>query len=246
MHMTTKSESLPGIHVDQMILNERLAHLVQVIARRCPTCRVRLNHNDKTMLSLRGNRQGGSVVSVHVGMLHHPDALEDLPAWIASHGRRSTPRLRQTLQTVWREQRQLQKIADQTHFPLLEPVTVPFDLSNALRFVHGAWFAHLSLPEIRWGRQSPQRTLSSIRFACYRSRPQPVIVVNPRIAQRWVAKIFAEHVLYHELCHHAQANAPMRSESPHSQRFRRWESQYPHHALAIEWERRHLERFLHG
>ena len=240
------AQSPLGAQVDQTILHERLAHLVSVIALRCPTCRVRLNHNDKTMLSLRGNRQGGSVVSLHVGLLHYPDALEDLPAWIASHGRRSTPRLRETLQTVWREQRQQEIIKHETPFPVLEPVSVPFDLTNALRFVHGAWFAHLSLPEIRWGRQSPRRILSSIRFACYRSRPKPVIVVNPRLAQPWVAKIFAEHVLYHELCHHAQAHAPLRGESPHSQRFRRWESQYPHHALAAEWERRHLERFLHG
>jgi hypothetical protein len=223
---------------------ERLTALMEVLAQQCPTCHLRLNHNAKTMLSLRG-RQGGSVVSVHVGLLDHPEALSELPAWIASHGRRTTSRLRETLQLVWREQRQRQ-ITQRVSVPDLEPIPTPFDLRGLFDVVHGTWFSHLPKPALRWARSSPSRTLSSIRFGCYRRRPTPAIVINPRLARPWVARIFVEHVLYHELCHHAQAHAPIRGEPPHSRRFRHWESQYPHHELATAWERQHLERFLNA
>lgn len=221
---------------------ERCERLVRELAVRCPGCRVRLNRNTKTMLSLRG-RQGGCVVSVHIGLFDHEDALADLPAWIASHGRRTTQRLRQALQTVWRDQRRDAIAVERATFPLLEAIPVPFDLVGEFDRIHATWFAHLPKPTVRWGRHSPRRTLTSIRFACYRRRPREV-VVNPRLARPWVARIFVEHVLYHELCHHAQACTPIRGEPPHSRRFRQWEARYPHHDLALAWERLHLERFL--
>ncbi len=219
----------------------RLQGLLTTLSQTCPTCRLRLNRNAKTMLSLRG-RQGGSVVSVHIGLLTHPEVLSDIPGWVLSQGRRTTPRLRQTLQLVWREQRH-QQAAQVAHLEL-DPIPLPFDLVGMFTHVHRTWFSHLPRPAIRWARQSPQRTLNSIRFACYRRRPQAAVVVNPRLARPWVARLFVEHVLYHELCHHAQAHAPIRGESPHSRRFREWESQYPHHALATAWESQNLDRFL--
>ena len=242
------NQSAPAIVDTNFNGNEiqRRLHLDRLhteLALRCPTCRLRLNHNAKTMLSLRV-RQGGSVVSVHVGLLDHPEALGELPEWIASNGRRTSPRLRQALQDVWREQRQRHVATVPITLPVLETLAEGFDLQAVFAQVHGTWFPHLSSPVVRWGRHSPRRRLTSIRFACYRSRPQPAIVVNPRLAHPWVARIFLDHVLYHELCHHAQANAPIRGEPPHSRRFRQWEAQYPHHELARTWERLHLERFL--
>lgn len=230
----------------ELLRRERLEHVLREIARRCPTCQVRLNHNANTMLSLRHRRQGGSVVSMHVGLLDHAVAVRDLPDWVASHGRRISQDLRNALQSVWRDQRRAEIIREPSNLPTLETIPVPFDLAEMLAQVHGTWFGHLPRPAIRWARSSPRRTLTSIRFACYRARPQAVIVVNPRLARPWVARIFAEHVLYHELCHHAQACAPIRGEPPHSRRFRAWETQYPHHELATAWERVHLERFLVG
>jgi hypothetical protein len=197
------------------------------------------------MLSLRRHR-GGSVVSVHVGLLEHGDAIEDLPEWVASNGRRTSERLRQALQTVWHDQRRHALIRAPVALPELDYLPASFDLRAVFDRVHATWFPHLTKPAIHWGRNSPRRRLASIRFACYRSRPQPSIVVNPRLALPWVPRIFVEHVLHHELCHHAQASAPIRGESPHSPRFRRWEAGYPHHDLAKTWERVNLERFLLG
>jgi predicted SprT family Zn-dependent metalloprotease len=230
----------------EQLRRERFEHVFREITRRCPTCTIRLNRNAKTMLSLRHRRQGGSVVSVHVGLLDHPVAIRDLPDWVASHGRRITQDLRNALQAVWRDQRRAELVREPSVLPPLETIPAPFDLAGMLAQVHSTWFSHLPCPAIRWARSSPQRTLISIRFACYRARPQAMIVVNPRLARPWVARIFAEHVLYHELCHHAQACAPIRGEAPHSRRFRAWETQYPHHELAVAWERVHLERFLGG
>lgn len=235
--------AIDGRMSDETIRRQRLEWLHAELALRCPTCRLRLNRNGKTMLSLRG-RQGGSVVSVHIGLLDHPQALAELPAWIASNGRRTSPHLRQALHEVWRAQRQRSLSRSPMVLPDLETIPAPFDLGGFFAEVHRTWFPHLTKPAIGWGRSSPRRTLTSIRFACYRSGPHPSIVVNPRLARPWVARIFVEHVLYHELCHHAQASAPIRGEPPHSRRFRQWEAQYPHHELARTWERFHLERFF--
>ncbi len=243
MNQSSPTFSDAELAVSEAQRRQGLDRLHAELALRCPTCRLRLNRNGKTMLSLRG-RQGGSVVSVHVGLLEHPEALAELPGWILSNGRRTSPRLRQALQEVWREQRQRSLVIAPVELPALETLPTSFDLHAVFTLIHGAWFPHLTKPAIRWGRHSPRRRLTSIRFGCYRSRPQPAIVVNPRLAQPWVARIFLDHVLYHELCHHAQASAPIRGEPPHSRRFRQWEAQYPHHELAQMWERLHLERFL--
>lgn len=245
MNQSSPAITDTALAVSEAQRRQRLDHLHAELALRCPTCRLRLNRNGKTMLSLRG-RQGDSVVSVHVGLLDHPDALAELVGWITSNGRRTSPRLRQALQDVWREQRQRSVTITPADLPALETLPTSFDLRAEFALVHGTWFPHLTKPSIRWGRNSPRRRLTSIRFACYRSRPQPVIVVNPRLAQPWVPKVFVEHVLYHELCHHAQASAPIRGEPPHSRRFRQWEAQYPHHEIARIWERLHLDRFLSG
>jgi hypothetical protein len=224
---------------------EQLERLVTTLQRTAPGCRLRLNRNRKTMLSLRG-RPGGWTISLHIGLLDHPQALEELPGWIASRGHQPMPRLRRILQTVWAQARDEHLAEARSALPEtgLAPLGRPLDLDQALDHVHRTWFAHLSRPVIRWARNHGGRTLTSIRFGCYRSRPLALITINPRLARPWVPWVFIEHVLHHELCHHAQACAPVRGERAHSPRFRAWERQYPHHQLALTWERLHLERLM--
>ena len=207
---------------------------------------VRLNRNQRTLLSLRGQRHGGWTVSLHVSLLDHPVALADIPAWVGTRGRVSSPTLRQTLQTVWSEQHRI--IVSSTEEPgplppMLQPLGAALDLEVALGHVHRTWFPQLSRPAIAWGKASHRR-LSHIRFGSYRRAPSPLIRIHPRLGRPWIARAFIEHVLFHELCHHAQACSPLRSEPAHSPRFRAWERSYPHHDLALSWERQHLVRLL--
>jgi hypothetical protein len=226
---------------------------VPVLAAACavalPGCTLRLNRNRRTMLSLRGHAGGRWTLSVHVRLLGDPRASAELPSWCASHGRRTSAALRQALRDAWLAAQataacdapgQDGTAAAQDLLVLGGPVDLPAELER----LHAGWFGHLPQPEIRWSRRAHRR-LSHIRFGSYR-RDRALICLHPRLDQPWVARIFVEHVIFHELCHHAQACAPLRREPPHSPRFRAWERSYPHHDAALAWERRNLARLLDG
>ena len=206
---------------------------------------VRINRNQRTLLSLRGSRWQGLRLSLHEGLLDHPQALAEIPAWVRAHGRATGPILRSAIDTVFRG-----LAAERRRQPLLipefAPLAGPVDLPTLYHEVHTQWFPDLSRPAITWGprrRLAPQRR---IRFAAYHRRKPPHIVVNRLLDQPWVAREFVAYVLYHELCHHAQACDPIRGETPHSARFKAWEARYPRFRELLLWEKAHLDRFLSG
>ncbi len=221
--------------------DERLTAFVRALRTASFAGEVRINYNRNTLLSLRGARGSGLRLSIHRELLDEATALPHLVAWAAGLGRRVSPELRALLDSVGRRLR----AARQADAPALElePLGAPLDLDQAVSAVHARWFAHLSLPAITWSRQR-HHARRNVRFACYHRGPPPLVSVSPRLGQAWVAKLFVEYVLFHELCHHAQACTPIRGENAHSARFKRWERSYPHYELALRWEREHLDRFL--
>jgi hypothetical protein len=120
-----------------------------------------------------------------------------------------------------------------------------FDFAAALARIHAEHFPALPAIPLRWQRDPGERRLRSIRYGAYHRRER-TLSLHPRLRRPWVAQVFVEHVLYHELCHHAQACAPQRGERSHSARFRAWERAFPGHEMALAWERRHVQRMLAG
>ncbi len=237
------------IDSDDLIKSQQ-AWLMTWLQRHQPTCRLRINNNRSTMLSMRAEKHG-YVVSVHERLFGHPLAIHELPTWIASRGRKTSSLLRQALMDVFHDQRQQggskeQLKKERAVFPALSAPTQPLDLDGALDHVHSTWFGAISRPLVVWGRDPGARNLSSIRFGSYRRRPSPFITLHPRLRRTWVPWIFIEHVLFHELCHHRQFCEPIRGEAQHSVRFRSWERAYPQHQLANDWQRLYLEFILHG
>lgn len=219
--------------------------LADALARLPRPVGVRLNRNRRLLVSLR--MEGGKpIVSVHEGLLQYPDALDDLIAWIARGGRGRHPVLRQAMRTVFDQmQAQQRQGVDVPALPPLPTVGVdPLPLDLWFNRIHGTWFAHVPRPSVGWSRSTGNRPQQHIRFGCYRQRPSPLITLHPKLALPWVAVCFVEHVIFHELCHHAQACRPIRGETAHSDRFRSWERRYPQHELALAWEKAHLHRFL--
>ena len=119
------------------------------------------------------------------------------------------------------------------------------DPHAVLKQLHANWFAHLTLPRLVMARQNHKRRQRRIHFATYH-RTAATIRLHPRMVEPWVASLFLDYVLFHEMCHHAQAASPLRGETPHSGRFRTWEARFPQLDLALRWERDHLHRFLGG
>jgi hypothetical protein len=127
----------------------------------------------------------------------------------------------------------------------LPAIGADFDFAAALARIHRDFFPALPPVALRWQRDPGERRLRSIRYGAYHRRDRSVSL-HPRLRRAWIAQVFVEHVLYHELCHHAQACAPQRGERSHSPRFRAWEREFPGHELAMAWERRQVQRMLAG
>jgi hypothetical protein len=203
---------------------------------------LRLNRNQRVFISLRGSRRGGMRLSLHQDLLRYSAALADLPRWVAAGGHTPSPPIRSALDDLGRNLRQDRLAAGE---PLaLEPLAGRLDLHAAFARIHGTHFGHISRPAVDWGRGRRLAPRRHVRFATYRRRPSPLVLVNPRLDQPWVARLFVDFVLFHELCHHAQACAPVRGENAHSPRFRAWERTFPGFADATRWERENLDRFL--
>lgn len=204
---------------------------------------IRINHNQRTLLSLRGSRAEGIRLSLHQGLLDHPAALAELPAWIRGRGRVPGAALKQAIDTVFMSLAKKRR-GDPTTAPAFEPLDGPLDLEALYAHIHAHWFPKLTRPPIFWGPRLRPMRRRHIRFAAYHSRPQARIIVNRLLDQAWVAREFVAYVLYHELCHHAQACDPVRGEHPHSPRFKEWEARYPRFHELLLWEKSHLDRFL--
>ncbi len=222
-------------------LDPRVAELVEQLKGLVVS--VRLNDNDRTLLSLRGSHREGIRLSLHHGLLAHPKALAELPAWIRGHGRKPGPALKEAIDSVFSALASHRR-SDPVLAPHFESLGGPVDLLGLYLSIHAQWFPKLSCPPIAWGRHLSLKRRRHIRFAAYHRRPAARIVVSRLLDQPWVAREFVAYVLYHELCHHAQACDPVRGETPHSARFKAWEARYPRFGELLAWEKAHLDRFL--
>ncbi|MFW5830088.1 MAG: hypothetical protein ACOCXA_07480 [Planctomycetota bacterium] len=207
--------------------------------------RLRTNRNRRTLVSLRDQRSGPPVLSVHEDLLRggDPAVVDDLLRFAHDRGGGSYPAMQLAMQEVVtdpprRHALRFEALRD------LPPIGPGFDFETCFRAIHARYFPQLSRPFFRWSRNPGTRRLRSMRFGTYVRRPHPAVRLCPRLAQPWIARVFVEHVLHHELCHHAQASSPRPGEMPHSERFRAWERGFPHLDLALAWEAAHLKQLL--
>jgi hypothetical protein len=198
---------------------------------------IRLTHNRRLLLGLRGVRGRAVTLSIHHDLASQREHWNDLVRWVAAGGRELSRTLRAAMDEVFARQQRALPLPD------LAPLGGPCDLPAIARHVHGTWFPHLAPVPVVWGRNAPAGRRRQIRFGSYRRRPAG-ITVHPLVDQPWVAYRFIEFILFHEYCHHAQACRPQPGETAHSARFRAWEARYPHRDVALAWERAALPRFL--
>lgn len=217
----------------------QLAEDLLALLRPWSVVAVRVTRNRRLIIGVRGSPRTGLRLGIHADLLAQRQVWAEIAAWIGGRERRPTPSLQQAIDAVFNAQRERLISAA----PDLEPIGEKADMDHLLDQVQRTWFPHLSRPALTWGRRAPQRRRRHIRFACYRRSP-PTIVVSPLVDQPWVARRFLEYLLFHELCHHAQACRPIPGESAHSARFQAWERRYPHWQQVLAWEQAHLERFL--
>lgn len=223
-----------------------LQALTVAVAALEPRLMVRINRNRRVLLSVRWQDRRSGTLSVHAALLDDAVALAEIPRWIRQGGSTARfPGITAALRRVGglleeRERLRAPSLGD------LVPLGGPLPLATLFDRIHATWFPHLSKPAVGWARDAWRPGQRQIRFGCYHRSPEPRVTLHPRLDQPWVALVFVEHVLFHELCHHAQASRPVRGEGMHSPRFRAWERRYPHHEQALAWERAHLRHLLEG
>lgn len=202
-----------------------------------PGVAVRVRRARRTLLSLHRDRGGRVSLGIDPRVLLNPDHSVLIVDWVRRGGRGGVgATLRTALTGVLREGIQQRLAAVPAELSGLPMVGPRVDLAALAAAVHARWFSDLPMPAVAWARAAHRR-LSAIRFGCYRRGPPARITIHPRLARPWVAQVFLEHVLFHELCHHRQACRPVRRERIHGPRFRAWEAAFPGHALALAWER---------
>jgi hypothetical protein len=222
------------------------AALVAIRTRLDPRWALRLNSNRHTLLSLRWHIDHGTV-SVHRDLLADAAFCAQLPAWVSAGGHGNFPAIDRALHVVQDRHFVDESAAARSRLPPWAPIGTSLDLEGTFRRLHGDWFAHTPIPGVGWARGvAPGRRLTHIRFGAYHPGKWPKILLHPRLNQPWVARMFVEHVLFHELCHHAQACRPLRGEGAHSERFRTWERRFPQHQAAQAWEKAYLPYLLAG
>jgi predicted SprT family Zn-dependent metalloprotease len=204
--------------------------------------RLRLNRNRRTLVSLRDQRHGAPVLSVHRALLDDALAMVDIERFARQRGRGDYPELHRAMQLISSSQQEA--AVDQTLLRDLPCIGKDFDFQACFERIHAGYFAQLPPPRLAWSRRPPLRTLRSLRFGCYVARSPATVRLNPRLDQPWVAEVFVEHVIHHELIHHLQACDRRRGERQHSPRFRAIERSFPGYARALAWEAANLKRLL--
>ncbi len=236
------SASIRRFNALDQACQQRFHDLAHELGHLAPPIRLNLNGNRRTYISLRGGGPRPLVHSLHPGILAHERACAELPRGASRAGRSCSDGMRAALDALGGAER----ARERHHEPIaLEALGGPLDLAAAFGEVHARFFAHLPQPSVAWSPGGLRGRRRHLRFASYRTRP-PRVLVSRRLDQPWVAREFVRYVLYHELCHHAQACDPVRGERPHSARFRRWEAAYPDSERLRRWERQQLDRFLAG
>ena len=206
----------------------------------------RLNRNRQTLVSLRHQKDHTLRLSMHHELLEHPDCIDDLFRFAQTGGRGRFPHLQRAMNTVYYGQCVTKEAAPDTidqDLAGLQRIGQDYDFYAAFDQIYQLYFADLPKPGFGWQRSPGKRQLRSIRFGAYYS-DRKIVYLNPRLQQPWVAEIFVQHIIHHELCHHRQYQNPVRGETSHSKRFKRWEAAFPGYDQARRWEKAYLKQIL--
>jgi hypothetical protein len=196
---------------------------------------IRLRPARRSLIRYSRDRFGRRRLALDPHVAADPEAPDALRRWLASRGRDSGP-VRALIHRCEGHRERERPIS------LLPPLAGPVDLEARLSRLHPLAAPGSPRPAITWARTT-RGTLRSIRFGCY-DRRAALIRIHPRLARPWVADLFVDAVIHHELCHHRQACEPVRGERVHSARFRAWDRAFPGHHAAEQWMRDHLHRLL--
>ncbi len=224
----------------ERFLGERVPYPVAVRYGRSRTAPVQL-------LPGRAGLGAGYLVRLHRFFEHAPDEVaEDLAAWMRAgkRARAACARLDR-----WIHER-CDALPPRT--PRAERLTTRgehHDLEALARDVLARYFAEdfheRPAPAVTWGRRAPSRARRSLRLGSYQSE-RNLVRVHPVLDSADTPAWFVASVLHHEFLHAAipdERDAAGR-RLHHGPAFRARERRHPDHARSLEWQARHVGRWI--
>lgn len=221
--------------------------LTRFLEERLPApLRVTLTDNRRSMFSYRRRPDGmGEVRLARYFALADTDTLERLVAYLNGSLRRLPPEVR-----AFADRQIPCGLHKKEAREKARPKGERFDLAPIVTRLIRDHFPGMGQATITWGRQSVSKGRRSrkrtIQLGSYR-HDGDLITIHPALDADYVAPVYLEMVVYHELLHRAQAlETPVgnRPRLVHDARFRKAERAFPGYAEAMVWERENLHRLL--
>jgi hypothetical protein len=147
------------------------------------------------------------------------DGLDDIRAYVEDNSHKINYRPRRTVLRPVGRHYDLEEIRDeviQRHFPEKDP------------------------PHITWGRRSPGKNKSTIKFGSY-DQGKRLIRIHPKLDAAWVPRYFIRFLIYHEILHR---EIPAKPGNVHSDEFIARMKKFPDYGRAVQWQEDNLHRFL--
>ncbi len=211
-----------------------------------PPLRVTLTDNRRAMFSYRRRPDGvGELRVARYFALADHETLEALAAYLTGKSRRLSPLVRSFAD------RQAPSV-DRTKEARrrARPAGEHFDLAAVSAKVRGESFPAMERVTITWGRRSTPTKGRARKRTIQLGSYQPdgdLVTINPALDAPYVAPVYLEMVVYHELLHRLQALDTPKGVRPrlvHDARFRGAERRFPGYDEAMAWEKANLARLL--
>ena len=202
-----------------------------------------LTDNRSSIISVKRRSASGYHVRVHHMFCQAPKTV-----WraLAAYVRGSEGTARQVLGAYIEAQQHLIRPSTLRRLPRLHPYGRFFNLDQIYQDLNRTYFDSCVAADITWGRRSPQRLRTSIRFGSYDAN-QRLIRIHHLLDQSFVPQYFIESVVFHEMLHQLIPRQRINGRwSIHPPAFRQAEQQFPYYEQALQWQQRHLARLLKG
>jgi hypothetical protein len=202
-----------------------------------------LTNNRFSIISVKRQPASGYHLRVHHMFCQAPKAV-----WwaLAAYVRGSEGSAQQILGAYIEAQQHLIRPSAPRRLPRLHPDGRFFNLEQIYQELNRTYFESRVAADITWGRRSPQRPRTSIRFGSYDAN-QRLIRIHHLLDRSFVPQYFVESVVFHEMLHQLIPRQRINGRwSVHPPAFRQAEQRFPSYEQALQWQQRHLARLLQG
>lgn len=201
--------------------------------------RLRVTDNRSTMVSYKRQERSLALRLHHMFLDAPPEVLQAL----ADYAGRGKGAAGKVLDGFIHQAQERIRAGRRKGAPLA-PAGRHFELKSIFDRMNEAHFQGGIRASIGWGRPTTKRRRRTIRLGVYDHHARE-IRIHPSLDRPDVPLFFVEYIVFHEMLHQLFPSSRTGGRAVHHPRaFRDRERAYAQYALAIAWEKQHLEKLL--